>query len=275
MKPSVQVWIAAHGCCAWTLASAAAHMLLRLASESCDELITSAPVVSSTLSCLAWAPGSASVVNFDSSGVAVDDTGYITHAVQKTSAPYLGPWCSPSSISRLHTAEVQAKSVACSLLSYLVSRSTIDLTPHFEGPPSVFVILRNCFGHHSNLPLLESACSCLHVCIEAMSAKGRSLVLDSDGVGDCLARELSKLFSSSVASDSRVSEAGRQQLYALCLGSIVGSSEAAKSEALLGGKDSSLIGVVLGCLFDSVAQLSVLDLATHLKVFQRHRFDFL
>lgn len=275
VKPSVQVWIAAHGCCAWTLASAAAHMLLRLASESCDELITSAPVVSSTLSCLAWAPGSASVVNFDSSGVAVDDTGYITHAVQKTSAPYLGPWCSPSSISRLHTAEVQAKSVACSLLSYLVSRSTIDLTPHFEGPPSVFVILRNCFGHHSNLPLLESACSCLHVCIEAMSAKGRSLVLDSDGVGDSLARELSKLFSSSVASDSRGSEAGRQQLYALCLGSIVGSSEAAKSEALLGGKDSSLIGVVLGCLFDSVAQLSVLDLATHLKVFQRHRFDFL
>jgi len=89
----------------------------------------------------------------------------------------------------------------------------------------------------------------------------------ADGVGGPLARELSKLFSASVAGDGRSSEAGRQQLYALCLGSIVGTSEVAKSEALHGGKDSSLIGVALGCLFDAVAQLSVLDLATHLKVF--------
>ncbi len=273
VKPSVQIWIATHGCYAFALASSSCQMLLRLASESCDELITSAPVVSSILSCLGWAPGSASVSAFGSNGVSVDDCGYIMTSVRQTSAPYMGAWCAPTCISRIHTAEVQAKSVACSLLSYLVSKSSIDLTPHFEGPPSVFVMLRNCFGHHTHVPLFESACSCLHVCIEAMSAKGRNCFLDAGGVGDSLALELSKLFSASVAGDSRGSEAGRQQLYALCLGSVIGSSEGAKSEALLGGKDSSLIGVVLGCLFDSVAQLSVLDLATHLKVFTCDHFE--
>ena len=267
VKPGVQVWINTHGCYALALAGTAAHMLLRLASESCDELLTSAPVVSSTLSCLGWAPGSASLVAVSSNTVSVDDRGFIVNADEKSCAPYIGAWCAPTTISRLHAAEVQAKAVACALLSYLVSKSSIDLTPHFDGPPSVFVALRHCFGHHSHLPLLEAACSCLHVCIEALSAKGRSQQLDADGVGGPLARELSKLFSASVAGDGRSSEAGRQQLYALCLGSIVGTSEVAKSEALHGGKDSSLIGVALGCLFDAVAQLSVLDLATHLKVF--------
>jgi hypothetical protein len=81
---------------------------------------------------------------------------------------------------------------------------------------------------------------------------------------------LSKLFSSSISGDGRSNEAGRQQHYALCLGSVIGSSDAAKSEALQGGKDSSLISVSLSCLFDSVAQLSVLDLATHLKVIRLH-----
>jgi hypothetical protein len=266
VKPGVQVWIAAHGCYALALASTAAQMLLRLASESCDELLTSAPVVSSALSCLGWAPGSASLPVKALNEVLVDDSGSIVNAVQKNLAPFMGTWCAPTAIARLHAAEVQAKAVVCALLSYLVSKSSIDLTPHFEGPPSVFVILRQCFGHHSHQPLLESACSCLHVCIEAMSAKGHQISLDVDGVGDSLARELSKLFSSSISGDGRGNEAGRQQLYALCLGSVIGSSDAAKSEALQGGKDSSLISVSLSCLFDSVAQLSVLDLATHLKV---------
>lgn len=266
VRPGVQVWTSVHGCYALTLASNASQMLLRLASESCDELITSAPVVSSTLSCLGWAPGSASLSKIGANGVTVDDCGYIVNATEKNSVPYLGAWCAPATISRLHTAEVQAKAVASALFSYLVSKSSIDLTPHFEGPPSVFVILRHCFGHHSHIPLLESACSCLHVCIEALWAKGRNHAVDVDGVGGPLARELSKLFSASIAGDGRSSEAGRQQLYALCLGSIIGYSEAAKSESLIGGKDSSLISVALGCLFDSVAQLSVLDLATHIKV---------
>jgi hypothetical protein len=266
VKPGVKLWTSLHGCYALALASTAAQMLLRLASESCDELITSAPVVSSTLSCLGWAPASASLSNVGTSSVLVDECGYIMNGIQKNFAPYLGSWCAPATISRIHTAEVQAKAVASALFSYLVSKSSIDLSPHFEGPPSVFVILRHCFGHHSHLPLLESACSCLHVCIEALSAKGRSLPIDANGVGASLAQELSKLFSSSIAGDGRSGEAGRQQLYALCLGSIIGSSEAAKAEALHGGKDSSLIGVALGCLFDSAAQLSVLDLATHMKV---------
>lgn len=267
VKPGVQVWTSLQGCYALALASNASQMLLRLASESCDELLTSAPVVSSTLSCLGWAPGSASLSTVGSNAVPVDDCGFIMNAAEKTTfAPYLGAWCAPATISRLHTAEVQAKAVSSALFSYLVSKSSIDLSPHFEGPPSVFVILRHCFGHHSHLPLLESACSCLHVCIEALSAKGRSLTVDAISVGGPLARELSKLFSASIAGDCRSSEAGRQQLYALCLGSIIGSSAAAKVEALQGGKDSSLIGVALSCLFDSVSQLSVLDLATHIKV---------
>jgi hypothetical protein len=272
VKPGVQVWITAHGCYALALASTAAHMLLRLASESCDELLTSAPVVSSTLSCLTWAPGSASLATIGSNAVPVDDRGFIVNVAPKSSAPFIGAWCAPTTIARLHAAEVQAKALACALLSYLVSKSSIDITPHFGGPPSIFVALRHCLGHHSHLPLLEAACSCLHVCIEALSAKGRSQQLDADGVGGPLARELSKLFSASIAGDGRSSEAGRQQLYALCLGSIVGSSELAKAEALHGGRESSLIGVALGCLFDAVAQLSVLDLATHLKVLLRQSF---
>jgi hypothetical protein len=266
VKPGVQCWINAHGCYALALASTAAQMLLRLASESCDELLASAPVVSSVLSCLDWAPGSASLEVAGSIVISVDDCGFISNEIQKIPALYLAAWCAPVVVSRLHKAEVQAKSVACALLSYLVSKSSIDLTPHFEAPPSIFVVLCHCFRHHSHVPLLESACSCLHVCIEALLVKGRSLKLDADGIGGSIAHELSKLFSASIAGDGRGSDSGRQQLYALCLGSVIGTSEGAKQEVIQGGKES-LLGTALGCLSDSVAQLSVLDLATHLKVF--------